>query len=184
VLSVWVPGDDPVVADRGAAFQLLAGAELVIRIHYKKTYKFDGKEMTDRSLVGLYFTQGPANDIRSLTVTSPPVVAAGQPLMFSRTLNEDLSVLAFSPDPTLSNARLEITVVKPDGTRTPLIHLAVRPDWTRRYWFAQPLALSRGSTIQVVAVLNGADGACCLRRQAPDAAAGGETVRSKITGLT
>jgi hypothetical protein len=158
VLSVWAPGDDPVVADRGAAFQLPAGAELVVRIHYKKTYKFDGKEMTDRSLVGLYFTQGPVDDIRSLTVTSPPVVATGQPLMFSKTLSEDLNVLAFSPDPTLSNARLEMTVVKPDGTRTALVHLAVRPDWTRRYWFAQPLALSRGSTIQVVAVLNGADG--------------------------
>jgi hypothetical protein len=158
VLSVWAPGDDPVVADRGAAFQLPAGAELVVRIHYKKTYKFDGKEMTDRSLVGLYFTQGPVDDIRSLTVTSPPVVATGQPLMFSKTLSEDLNVLAFSPDPTLSNARLEMTVVKPDGTRTALVHLAVRPDWTRRYWFAKPLALSRGSTIQVVAVLNGADG--------------------------
>ena len=158
VLSVWVPGDDPVVADRGAAFQLPAGAELVVRIHYKKTYKFEGKEMTDRSLVGLYFTQGPVDDIRSLTVTSPPVVSAGQPLMFSRSLTEDLNVLAFSPDSTLSNARLEITVVKPDGTRTPLVHLAVRPDWTRRYWLKQPLTVSRGSQIQVVAVLNGADG--------------------------
>jgi len=157
VLSVWVPGDDPIVTNRGAAFQLPAGAELVVRIHYRKTYKFEGKEMTDRSLVGLYFTQGPVDDIRSLTVTSPPVVAASQPLMFSKTLSEDLNVLAFSPDPTLSNARLEMTVIKPDGTRTPLVHLAVRPDWTRRYWFADPLALSRGSQIQVVAVVNGAD---------------------------
>jgi hypothetical protein len=158
VLSVWIPGDDPVAADRGTAFQLPAGAEIVVRIHYKKTYKFEGKEMTDRSRVGLYFTQGPVDDIRSLTITSPTVVAAGQPLMFSRTLVEDLNLLAFYPDPSLSNARLEITVVKPDGTQMPLVHLAVRPDWTRRYWFAQALALPHGTQIQVVAILNGADG--------------------------
>jgi hypothetical protein len=44
------------------------------------------------------------------------------------------------------------------GVRTPVIQLAVRPDWTRRYWFEQPLAWPRGTRIEVMAVLNGADG--------------------------
>ena len=38
-----------------------------------------------------------------------------------------------------------------------VIRLAVRPDWTRRYWFEQPLTWPRGTRIEVVAELNGAD---------------------------
>src|SRR2546425_8626633 len=42
-LAMWLPGEDPALTDRGAAFQLPAGSELVVRVHYKKTYKNDGK---------------------------------------------------------------------------------------------------------------------------------------------
>jgi hypothetical protein len=156
MLAVWVPGEDPVDAE-GAAFRLPAGAELVVRVHYKKTYSYEGREMTDRSAVGLYFAQGPAREIRRFAVASAPVTATRDPWSFSRMVDEDLQVLAFTPDPSLSNARLQVDAVSAAGVRTPVMQLAVRPDWTRRYWFEQPLALSRGTRIEVVAVLNGAD---------------------------
>ncbi|HEY3045204.1 MAG TPA: hypothetical protein VGJ39_14320, partial [Vicinamibacterales bacterium] len=142
VLAVWVPGEDPVDAG-GAAFQLPAGAELIVRVHYKKTYSYEGREMTDRSAVGLYFAEGPAREIRRFAVASAPVTATRDPLSFSRMVDEDLQVVAFTPDPSLSNARLQVDAVSAAGVRTPVMQLAVRPDWTRRYWFEQPLALSR-----------------------------------------
>ena len=159
MIAVWVPGEVPVTMVGGTAFQLPAAAELVVRVHYKKTYRYSGKEVADRSSVGLYFADGPALDIRRWTITSPDVTARnGTPLTFSRIVDEDLTVLALIPDPALSNARLEVTAVTSGGSRVPLAHLAIRPDWTRRYWFDQPIALARGSRVEVVVVLNGADG--------------------------
>jgi hypothetical protein len=156
VLAVWIPGEDPVDA-KGAAFRLPAGAELVVRTHYKRTYSYEGREMRDRSAVGLYFAQGPSMEIGHFAVASAPVTATRGPLSFSRTVDEDLQALAFRADPSLSNVRLQVDAVTAAGARTPVIQLAVRPDWTRRYWFEQPLALPRGTRIEVVAVLNGAD---------------------------
>ena len=52
---------------------------------------------------------------------------------------------------------LRVDAVSAAGVRTPVIRLAVRPDWTRRYWFEQPLTWPRGTRIEVVAELNGAD---------------------------
>ena len=63
LLAVWVPGENP-VAPEGAAFRLPAGAELVVRVHYKKTYGYGGRAMTDRSAVGLYLGQDPSVEIR------------------------------------------------------------------------------------------------------------------------
>jgi hypothetical protein len=90
-------------------------------------------------------------------VTSGPVTATRDPLSFSRTVDEDLQALAFRSDPSLSNARLQVDAVSAAGVRTPVIQLAVRPGWMRRYWLERPLALPRGTRIEVVAVLGGAD---------------------------
>jgi len=156
-LAVWVPGEDPVAAD-DAAFQLPAGAELVVRVHLLKTYTNDGKEMTDHSAVGLYFAEGPSREIQRLAVLSTPVAGRSPAsLSFSQVVDEDLQALAFSPDPALSNVGLQVDVVSPSGARTAVIRMAARPNWTRRYWFEQPLALPRGTKIEVVAVLDGAD---------------------------
>ena len=155
-LAVWVPGEAP-VDPVGAAFRLPAGAELSVRVHYKKTFGYEGKEMTDRSAVGLYFSADPSIEIRRLVVASAPVSTTSAPVSFSRTVDEDLRVLAFRPDASLSNAKLRVDAVGPTGVRTPVIRLAVRPDWTRRYWFEEALTWPRGTRIEVVAELNGAD---------------------------
>jgi hypothetical protein len=47
--------------------------------------------------------------------------------------------------------------VKPDGTRAPMIRLNTRPDWDRRYWFQRPLALPRGTKVEVTAHLEDPD---------------------------
>jgi hypothetical protein len=38
-----------------------------------------------------------------------------------------------------------------------VIKLAVRPNWARRYWFESPIALPRGTKIEVKALIDGAD---------------------------
>ena len=156
ILAVWLPGEDPVPTAMGTAFALPAGAELLVRIHYKKSYTYEGQAMTDRSSVGLYFATGPATPLRTWVVG--PAGARSERVTFDRSVDEDLEALAIHADPSLTNARFEVDVVAADGKRTPVIRFAARPDWTRRYWFEPPLALARGSRVEVVAAINGADG--------------------------
>ena len=46
---------------------------------------------------------------------------------------------------------------RPDGSRAELIRWNSRADWGRRYWFDKPIALPRGSRIEVVANLDNPD---------------------------
>ena len=52
-----VPGSGKPFAG-GIAFRLPAGAAIGVRIHYKKTWQFEGKALSDRSTVGIYFAPG------------------------------------------------------------------------------------------------------------------------------
>jgi hypothetical protein len=158
VLAVWVPGEDPVPADDGAAFRLPAGAELVVRVHYKKTWEYERVAMTDRSKVGVYFAARPGAELRALPLSPdhPGAGAAHQPLSFGRVVDEDLQALAVYPDARLANVDLRVEAVRPDGSRVELIRFHLQPDWARRYWFAHPIALPRGTRLEAVATFDAA----------------------------
>jgi hypothetical protein len=55
VLGTWFPRQTPVPLALKPPARLEPGAEIVARVHYKKTWKFEGQAMTDRSAVGFYF---------------------------------------------------------------------------------------------------------------------------------
>jgi mono/diheme cytochrome c family protein len=160
VLARWVPGHDAEPIE-GAAFKLPAGAELVARIHYKKTWQFEGKALSDRSTIGVYFAPGrDARELLALPITSPALPgpeATNRTVTFSQTINEDVQALALSPDQVPPNITLQVEAVKPDGSRAPMIRLNTRPDWDRRYWFERPLALPRGTKVEVTARLEDPD---------------------------
>jgi mono/diheme cytochrome c family protein len=160
VLARWVPGHDAEPIE-GAAFRLPAGAQLVARIHYKKTWQFEGKALGDRSTIGVYFAPGgEARELLAVPITSPTLPgpdATNRVVTFSRTINEDVQALALSPDQVPPNITLQVEAVKPDGSRAPMIRLNTRPDWERRYWFERPLALPRGTKVEVTAHLEDPD---------------------------
>jgi len=153
VLAHWLPGQDPEPADSGIAFRLPAGAPIGVRIHYRKTWQFEGKALSDRSTVGIYFAPGnQATQLLMVPIEAPEGAGAQhQKVTFSRTLADDLRAVALSPDNVPSNITLQVEAVHPDGSRTPMIRLNTRADWDRRYWFEKPLALSRGTKIEVTA---------------------------------
>jgi len=155
VLAHWLPGHEREPIDSGTAFRLPAGAQLGVRIHYKKTWQLEGKPMADRSTIGLYFASGTvAHELLMLSIDStstPPPGAATQTVTFNRTLNDDMQVLALSPDAVPPNITLQVEAVRPDGSRAPMIRLNTRADWARRYWFEKPLTLPRGTKIEVTA---------------------------------
>lgn len=139
VLALWVPGSDPVPTAAGTGFRWPAGTPVAVRIHYRKTWKLEGKPMTDRSNVGLYLLKTPAaREVRSLLLTSKPVV-----------LEENVQALAMRTDSDPADVEMKVEAVRPDGSRVPMISLATRPNWDRRYWFASPLSLPRGTRLNV-----------------------------------
>jgi hypothetical protein len=155
VLARWLPGQDPEPMDAGTAFRLPAGAELGVRIHYKKTWQFEGKPLTDRSTVGVYFA--PVREARELLMlpidspSAPPSGGADQRITFSRTMTDDVQAVALSPDQVPANITLQVEAVRPDGSRAPMIRLNTRADWGRRYWFERPMTLPRGTKVEVTA---------------------------------
>jgi len=159
VLALWVPGHEPEPLEPHTAFRLPAGAELGVRIHYRKTWQFEGQALADRSTIGLYFAiDKEAQELLALPLTSPaPADAADRTFRFSRTIEEDVQALALSPDEVPPNITVAVTAILPDGTHTPMIRLNTRADWARRYWFTRPLPLPRGSRVEVTAILENPD---------------------------
>jgi hypothetical protein len=159
VLARWVPGQDLVPLDGNAAFRLPAGAELVARIRYKKTWSYEGKAMTDRSTVGVYFAKN--GDLREVTtLTLPPQTLPaekGKSFSFNRTIEQDVQAYAIDPAQVPDDVSLQMEAVTPDGRRTPLIRFVTRADWTRRYWLNAPLTLPKGTRIEVSGVVEDAD---------------------------
>jgi hypothetical protein len=161
ILARWLPGQDPEPIASGIASRLPAGARLSVRIHYKKTWQFEGKPMSDRSTIGVYFAQtASAQELLALPVTAPALTAsnASDPrVTFTQTIDQDVQALALSPDQVPPNITLQVEAIRPDGSRAPMIRLNTRADWNRRYWFERPLALPRGTRIEVVATLRDPD---------------------------
>lgn len=124
--------------------------------------------MSDRTNVGLYFAMPPARGVRALQLAPEAGAAepAGRGLSFTRTVAEGLQAVAVYPDRALESWNVDVRATRPDGSVAELIRLRPRhADWVRRYWFAKPIALPRGTQIDVAATPRGA-------ALAPDAAPG------------
>lgn len=151
VLCAWLPGSDPVPTALGTAFRLPAGSELLVRIHYKKTWKYEGVAMTDRSTVGLYFADDPSpRAVHSLHIDAPDATAAAPDakIVLREVLTSDVEAQALWAQIDQPGATLHVEAVRPDGARVPVIHLISRPNWARRYSFDPPLTLPRGTHIE------------------------------------
>ena len=152
-VAVWTPGQPSVVNQR-AGYLLPAGADLVVRIHYKKTWITEGMDFSDQSQVGLHFADGEAATIESTLVSSADVVG-GSEVTFSHAVASDMTVLALFPEVDIESSELQVEAVTPTGDRVPMLWLR-EPDrgWPTRFWFDAPVALPAGSQIEVRAVLD------------------------------
>ena len=155
MLALWLPGDDPIAVDAGFGFELPSSAELVVRVLYRKTWEYERKELKDRSTVGLYFAPAPATSVHALRL-APDYTAVGnaERFAFRRVLTEDTRALAIYPETGLNNASVKVVATRPDKTRVDLFAVHPRPDWSRRYWFREPIPLPRGTTIEVTVLFD------------------------------
>ncbi len=141
ILSTWLPGSTPVIAGTGVGFPWRAGEQLGVRIHYKKTWKFENKAAADRSTVGLYLTNAPAREMRRLDLSASGSV-----------VEEDaqaLAIVALRNAAAPGDVDVRIEAVRPDGSRVPVAGFGARPGWDQRYWLARPLTLPKGTRLDV-----------------------------------
>jgi hypothetical protein len=153
VLAAWVPGHQAIATPNGTAFKLPAGAKLTLKMHYKKNWNDEQNVKTDRSTVGLYFTEAPLSG-RSLEGLS--IAGEGGSTTerkFTGTLPSAARIVGLRPsfDQPYSTATIE--AVAPSGRRVTLLRLrAAQPQWYRRYWLQEPIELPAGTKLEVTAV--------------------------------
>jgi len=54
VLGTWVPRQNPSPIIVKPPIRIEPGSQIIARLHYKKTWKYEGEAMTDQSSIGLY----------------------------------------------------------------------------------------------------------------------------------
>ncbi len=157
-IAVWSPGQQRVLHEGGFAHRLPAGADIVLRVHYKKTWITEGESFSDQTQVGLHFRDGDAAAIESMLVTSPAPLE-GRDIVFTHAVERDVRLLAVLPEIDIEAKDIQVMAVTPNGDRVPMLFLR-EPDasWPTRYWFEAPLDLPGGTEIEIHALLRpGAD---------------------------
>jgi hypothetical protein len=150
MLALWLPGDDPVPVNEGAAFEVPPRAELLVRVRYKKTWQYERKELRDRSTIGLYFAKEASQPVRALSVAhdGPALQVNRSRRQFSEAIPDNVRAVAIYPNEHPSNAGIVVTAVAPDGSRRELIAFHPQREWARRFWFTEPIALERGTKLE------------------------------------
>lgn len=155
VLAAWVPGHQAIAAPNGTAFLVRAGARLTLQIHYKKNWQDEQNAKSDRSTIGLYFTDAPLSgrSIEALAVESTNDDGdSREPRKFGGAFKTAARVLALRPSFDQAYASVVVDAVPPTGGRVALLQLrAAQPQWYRRYWLQEPIELPAGTKVEVTA---------------------------------
>jgi len=185
VLALWLPGDDPIALDGHAAFEVPAGAELLVRVRYKKTWQYERKEVKDRSTLGLYFAPDASQAVRAMVLSDngPALQVAGARRQLGDPIADAVRALAIYPGDHPANAGIVLSAVGPDGSRRELIAFHPQRDWARRYWFKEPISLERGTRLETTVTFD--DEAPALpSNQPPTAGSDGSAVRLTLNVIS
>jgi hypothetical protein len=152
-LSNWVPGQAAEGLPNGFAQLLPAGSRIALRISYRNTEE----AATDRSSIGLYFTQDKINEtVRHITINAPvtaiPADGNRHSIKATYPVNTLTTAVAIRPLLFPHASSLEVAVNRPDGTIEVLIIAKnYRFDWQPTYYFKKPVIFPKGSRIEVTA---------------------------------
>jgi hypothetical protein len=153
LIATTAPGTNAMVFPPGTATRIPAGASLRFQIHYTT----NGKEVGDRSSVGVIFArEPPEKEMHTGAFMNPllilPAGAADVPVPTAIQFNQDVHLTALFPHTHLRGKSWDYKIVYPDGrteTVLPVPHYDF--NWQTYYIFATPLAVPKGSTLEAVA---------------------------------
>jgi mono/diheme cytochrome c family protein len=153
MLGGWVPGNDPALLPPGIGTRLPAGARIVLQVHYHKS----GKPETDLTRMGIYFAREPIEkEIRAAVPLNfflqIPAGAERHEVRANWTISEDAHAYAVTPHMHLLGREMKISATLPGGTVKPLVWIKDWDfNWQNSYSFKEPIALPKGTRIDLVA---------------------------------
>ena len=158
MLGAWVPGLAPQALPDGCGSLLKKGNDLVLQIHYHPI----GKEETDRSRVGFYFTKKPVEKVVTPIVIVPPAgldLPAGEKrarvAAESAPLPADATVFGVSPHMHFLGREFLAWVEKPDGTSEQLLRISDWDfNWQSGYAYRTPARIPKGSVVKIEAIFD------------------------------
>lgn len=159
VLGTWMPGQQIVALDAGVAQLIPAGSRLGVEIHYRGS----GEPARDLSAVGLYFAKQPVRkQVTQIVINDAneqiPAAAQSRRLNLSYIAPADSEAIAIRPAAHPLLVSLQATAYRPDGSQEVLIwSRGYKWDWRPTYYFKRPVALPKGTRVEVIAYVDNSD---------------------------
>jgi hypothetical protein len=153
ILDLWAPGGTPRTLGPGLGWHMPAGSYLVMDIHYAP----DGETRFDRTRVGIHFAKGPVNKRVYLGVAGNssftiPAGARRYWVTAQKHIRQNIHLLAGWPHMHLLGQEMRAWATLPNGSTQPLVWV---PNydffWQEVYEYKEPLALPKGTVINMVA---------------------------------
>ncbi|MBX6314619.1 MAG: cytochrome c, partial [Isosphaeraceae bacterium] len=158
-VGAWLPGMVARRPPEGVGKIVKAHSDLVVLIHYHGS----GKPETDQSSVGLYFLKGPlrrsfTNIPLSTAKIDIPPGAKRHRITQTAYLVADAHAYSVMPHGHFLMREISLTATRPDGTVVPMLWIKDWDiNWQGQYHFAQPIALPRGTRLDVIALYDNSD---------------------------
>lgn len=149
----WTPGTVPRFPPEHAGWILKAHSDLVLFVHYHPS----GRPETDQSSVGIYLSKQPLRRlIAGIPLASERIdIPPGEKrhlVTASATLPADAHAYVVMPHAHYLLREMWLKATRPDGTVLPLLWIDDWDfNWQGQYAFAQPVALPRGTRLDLVA---------------------------------
>jgi hypothetical protein len=153
-LGGWVPGATPRFLPEGVGLYLRKGSDLVLQVHYHPS----GKEETDQSQLGLYFTKKPAEKIATgLAISARGLyIPAGEKrkkvTAESPALPVDANLIGISPHMHMIGREMRVWAELPGGKTEQLIWIKDWDfNWQGSYQYAEAFRLPKGTVVKLEA---------------------------------
>jgi hypothetical protein len=158
-LWTWTPWHTSMNLPQGVVYKLPARARLRVEIGYRAI----GEPVSDKSELGLYFSDAAAAQDAAPLVIAPSTTAAMkqdgdvQKLRGEAVVTAPRRALAIWPELPDGAKSLEVSAVAPDGVTEPLLWVKdVRANWPTSYVLRAPIAMAKGTKLVMTMYLDGA----------------------------
>lgn len=152
-LGGWAPGLLEGPAPQGVARRLPQKADLVMQIHYHPS----GKPETDRSQLGIYFTDEPIEKLITsrMLIQTKLAIPPGEKrfrVTAEMQLPQGVELLGIFPHMHMLGREMKVTARTPNGQTEPLIWITDwNWNWQNNYRYLEPLALPKGTQVELEA---------------------------------
>jgi hypothetical protein len=155
-LGGWAVGATPRMNPEGVAQRLPKGSDFLLQVHFHPS----GKPETEKSLIGIYFAEGPPErHLMSVEVPALFALAAGidipsgtkdYTIRDSFTLPADVKVYGAGAHAHYLARQMKAVATFPDGVQRSLLWIKDWDfNWQDSYIYTQPFTLPRGTRIDV-----------------------------------